>query len=962
MTQYTHRIWDQEEGLFQPTVYSILQSKDGFLWLGTQDSLIRFDGLRFREFDDSPSSVLHRALVRALHEDRAGNLWVGTIGSGLVSISGRTSAVKRYTSADGFPGPNVFCLDSTNSNDLWACTTDSLVRYRDGRFTSFAKAQGLPAGTPRATCSVPDGRRWVATDLGLAVLEGDRISPAANPLLPRDEPVNTLRCDSDGVVWAGTNRGLLRLSPDHHARLFTVRDGLPDNIVLTLAGGSHGSLWIGTDDGVSRLRNGKLSVYRTSDGLSHSLVLSLFEDREESLWTGTKNGLDQFANGIVTPFTTAEGLSDNDAGPLLEDAAGRIWAGTSGGGINIFDAGRFRTLTRRDGLPSNHVLTLASMPNGDIWVGTAAGVARIHNEHVVSTYALGTGRASQAVRSLVIDTEGTLWAGTQEGLARWNGRAFVPSRLWSSGKDPSVLALFPGQQVKLFISTEEPAIEVYRDGKLTRYVSDTNRPAHCIFLDRDAHESWIGTLGAGLLRWKAGVFKHVRVKDGLYDNRIYGILRDDARNFWLASSKGIFRVSQTELDDFADGRIPFVNSLPFTTGQLRFECQSGVQPAAIRARDGRLWFSTTNGLVTVNPNDLSPRHAVPPPTVVQSILVNGRPVPQRSWRDGLHLSPSERNVEVLYTALSFFYPEKLNFRYMLSGIDQTWTDAGTRREVFFTNLPPGRFTFKVQSRTPGGAWNGSTALLQVEVEPRVYQRAWFFPALVFITALSAASLYRLRVRNLRRGFNMVISERSRIARELHDTLLQGLSGITMQLQAVWTRLPASKEKAWIGDIIQDASRASSEARQSLWGLRSAQSPSVRFDEKLARAVREAVDGSKLDLELNLAPVSLDGAPDREFQLLRIASEAAANTAAHAHATRLAVSLRTESGNLQLSLADDGVGFNSAAPQSFGHYGLTGMRERAAEIGARFSLQSAHGKGTHVTVSLALGVNRTYTTH
>lgn len=954
ITQYTHRIWDQEEGLFQPTVYSILQSHDGFLWLGTQDSLIRFDGLRFHEFDDSPRSVLHRALVRSLLEDGAGNLWAGTIGSGLVRISPQSVAT-RFAPSTGFPGVNAFCLDRGDGNDIWVCANDSLVRYHNGRFNAFGTAQGLPAAIPRATCSTPSGVRWVATEAGLASLSNDRISTFSNTsVLPDGEPINALRCDESGVVWAGTNRGLLRIA-GKESRLLAVRDGLPDNAVLTLAGGSHRSLWVGTNDGVSRVRDGRLSVYRTRDGLSHSLVLSLFEDREESLWAGTKNGLDQFTDGVVTPFTTEEGLSDNDAGPLVEDAKGRIWAGTLGGGINVFDNGRFRALTRRDGLLSDDILSLVVTPDGDLWAGTAGGVNQIRNDKVIHSYTARQGLSANKVRSLVVDADGTLWAGTDKGVDRWSGTRFAPAGLWPEKKAPGIVALFAGQQVKLFISTAEPAMQVYRDGKLTSYTPDANRPADCLFLDREHHESWIGTLGTGLLRWKNGVFKHVRVKDGLYDNRIYGILRDDARNFWLASSKGIFRVSEAELDDFADGRIQFVNSIPFTTGQLRFECQSGVQPAAIRTRDGRLWFSTTNGLVTVNPRDLSARRLPPPTTSVQAVLVNGQPVPTSAIKAGVHLSPLERNVEILYAGLSFLSPEKLTFRYTLSGFDrdQSWTDAGTRREVFFTNLPPGRFTFKVQSRNPDGEWGKEAARLPFTIEPRLYQRVWFFPALAVMVALLVMSFYRLRIRNLQRGFDMVISERSRIARELHDTLLQGLSGITMQLQAVWMKLPSSKEKQWLGDIIKDASRASTEARQSLWGLRSPQLSATGFHDKLAKTVRQAAAGSTVAVKLELEPVSLAGAPDAEFQLLRIAGEAAANAVAHSGASQLVVSLRVQRKTLHLRLADDGIGFDTSAAQPFGHYGLTGMRERAAEIKARLSIESAPGAGSVVLVVLPL---------
>ena len=702
---------------------------------------------------------------------------------------------------------------------------------------------------------------------------------------------------------------------------------------------------------MSRIQNGRLSVYRTRDGLSHSLVLSLFEDREESLWAGTKNGLDQFTDSVVTPFSTQEGLSDDDAGPLAEDRRGRIWIGTLGGGLNVFEGGQFHALTRRQGLLDDNVFSLAVAPDGDLWVGTARGVNRIHNDVVAASYSRAQGLSGNEVRSLVFAVDGTLWAGTDRGLDRWTGSGFTSAGLLPARPSSGVVSLFAGQQVKLFISTSDPALYVYRDGKLQTEFPDGNRPADSMFLDREHHEAWLGTLGMGLLRWKAGVFTHIRVKDGLYDNRIYAILGDDDHNFWLASSKGIFRVSHAELDAVADGRAQFVNSIPFTTGQLRFECQSGVQPAAIRTRDGRLWFSTTSGLVAVDPKHLTLPYARPPATSVQAVLVNGRPIPRTSWCKGLSLSPTERNVEILYTGLSFLAPEKVSFRYRLDGFDRSWTDAGTRREVFFTNLPPGNFTLRLQARNADGRWGGEAAVLRFGVAPRLYQRIWFFPVLALLLALLGACFYRLRIRRLHHSFELVISERSRIARELHDTLLQGLSGVTMQLQALWTKLPASREKQWLAEIIKDAGRASAEARQSLWGLRSRNSSALAFHHKLANTVRDALAGSTLALDSNLEPVELEGIPQTEFQLLRIAGEIASNAATHSRASHFQVSLYKAKQGLHLRFIDDGVGFDLSAPQPFGHYGLTGMRERALEIGAGLIIESAPGLGTVIDITL-----------
>ena len=371
-------------------------------------------------------------------------------------------------------------------------------------------------------------------------------------------------------------------------RRFTTSEGLPDNEVSSLIAANDGSIWIGTNDGISRYRSGEISVYRTRDGLSHSLVLSLFLDREGTLWAGTKDGLDQFTDGKVTPYSTTEGLLSNNVGPVVEDKKGQLWIGTVGQGLNRFDGHRFRAITTRNGLLDDNIQSLQVDGYGDLWVGSPKGLNRLHDDAVVASYRKSNGLPSSDVRAMTVDSEGVLWVGTSRGLSKFEGGAFVSAGLSSTA---SVLALCAGRVVRLFVSTAAAGFSYLKDGKLSWYALDVAHPVDCFYLDLARHEAWMGTLGSGLLRWYNGAVTHLRVKDGLFDNRIYSILHDDNGNLWMASSKGIFRVGEQELRDFADGRIRYINSIPFSTGQLRFECRSGVQPAAYRTQDGRLLCS-----------------------------------------------------------------------------------------------------------------------------------------------------------------------------------------------------------------------------------------------------------------------------------------------------------------------------------------------------------------------------------
>lgn len=952
LTQYAHRIWGQEEGLFQPTIYSILQTSDGFLWLGTQDSLIRFDGMRFREFDSADPLALHHSLIHALLEDRARNLWVGSLGGGVTKIS-PAGAVTRYTTKQGLPSDSVFCLASDSRGAIWICTDQGLARFQNGAFRVFTTADGLLSNGIRATCEATDGTRWVAgLDFGLTRWNGSRfVTYSDSRVSPRDN-ITALDCARDGSVWAGSAGGLTQISTKS-SRFFTSKEGLPDNAVSSLAEGPDGGIWIGTNDGISRYLNGEFSVYRTRDGLSHSLVLSLYMDREGSLWAGTKDGLDQFTDGKVTPYTTEDGMPSNDAGPVLEDTSGRLWIGTLGSGLTLFDGHRFQRLTTRDGLTSNTILSLELDKQGDLWAGTNKGLNRLRNGRVIGSYTQQEGLSAAEVRALFVDLQGALWVGTDKGLDRFEAGRFVRADMAGMMKDKQVVALSGTHTVRLFVSTDPPDLYYMASNSSGHYPLDVIHSVDCYYLDHVRHAAWMGTLGSGLLRWENGKLTHVRVKDGLYDNRIYGILRDDEANFWMASSKGIFRVSQRELEDFADGKIRSITSIPFSTGQLRFECQSGVQPAACRTRDGRLWFSTTSGLVVVDPNHLV-SDTVRPPVEVTAILVNG----QRADAHGkLELKPFEKNVEIRYAGLTFVSPEKVTFRYTLEGYDKGWTDAGARREAFFTNLPPGSFHFKVMARNADGIWSSQAAVLDFTIEPRLYQRAWFFPLMALALALAGMAAYRVRIRQLNHRFGLVLAERNRIARELHDTLLQGLSGVTMQLQALWMRLPVSKEKQFLDEIIKDAGRCSTEARQSLWGLRSTEPMPLEFWDKLEALARQAVEGKPASLVFSADPVSLDSMPETEYQLLRIAQEAISNALTHSNAHTLAVRLRIEEETLQLSIQDDGVGFTTATAGVAGHYGLQGMRERAGEIGAKLSIASSRSTGTCIVVELPLAQPR-----
>jgi signal transduction histidine kinase/ligand-binding sensor domain-containing protein len=953
LTQYAHRVWNQEEGLLEPSVYSILQTHDGYLWLGTQNGLIRFDGERFRpvKIDRSVSGEFEPVLIRALYEDPNHVLWVASIGNGL----GRRSGPSRrwFTSRDGLPSDIVSCVVPSHDGSLWLCTNAGLVKFRDGVKQVYTKADGLPTDRVHAICEAKNGTTWVSLfDGGLSRMVGNRFE-TENTGIP-ELNLHSLTCAQDNSLWAGTENGLLHLTHSNagwSVRRFTIKDGLPDDSVSTAFAAADGSLWVGTRTGIARFHDGEWSAYGTNNGLSHTGVLAMFVDRESSLWVGTKNGLDQFTDGHVTPYTTSEGLPSNDTGPVVEDASGTLWLGTKEDGLARYDGHRFKALTRRNGLADDSILSLAVGPDGALWVGTPKGLTVLRKNRVVRTYTTADGLPSNRASSLFFDALGALWVGTGRGLATFDHDRFSrPSEFQSLNSEP-IVALGGGRSTRLFASTSSGRLYTLRNGEVSSYMPpDPTRAIASYYADPDHHTLWMGTLGSGLIRWKNGILKRIRTKDGLFDDQIYGILRDDQANLWFASSKGIFRVSMSDLDGFADGSRKSIVSLPFSTGQLRFECQAGVQPAAFRTRDGRLWFSTTNGLVVVDPNRLQPNR-LPPPAQIETVFVNGQ---RRETDAPLSLSHNERNLEIRYTGLSFVAPEKATFRYKLNGFDKDWIQAGNRREALYTNLPPGHYSFTVLAANSDGVWSTRPATAEFTIEPLLYQRAWFFPLIGLWLAVTCWLGYQMRIRQLKGRFRLVLSERTRIARELHDTLLQGMSGVTMQLQALWMRLPGSPERQVLSDIIKDAAKCQTEARHSLWGLRTPDSDKHGLGERIAQYAREAVKGAPVRLSLHLPSLSTQLSPDVEYQLFRIAREAISNTLRHAEAESITVRLESRDDTIELSVKDDGKGFEPHAPgANVEHFGVIGMRERASEIGAQLSILSAPGSGAEILLTIQI---------
>ncbi|MGE5192104.1 MAG: two-component regulator propeller domain-containing protein, partial [Deltaproteobacteria bacterium] len=736
-----------------------------------------------------------------------------------------------------------------------------------------------------------------------------------------------------------------------------------DDAIECLSESRNGVIWAGTRDGISRLHGDQRESFRTRDGLSQSTVYSLCEDHEGGMWVGTKHGLNQFVDRRTIPLTASEGLPSNDTGAVLQDQAGTVWVGTLGKGLARYDGRRcVPALTARDGLPGDTIVALADGGSGDLWIGTERGLCRSRDGRVEQSFTTDQGLPSNVVSCLCLDRSGVVWVGTGAGLARFASGRFVPPE-----GDPEELRLPISAMVDcgargLVVATEEGPLFRCSENRLREFTLDSQPPTNvdALYFDRDG-VLWMGTQGQGLVMVEGDRPRRFAVRDGLYDDEVFGIVADGEDRLWMACSRGIFFVNRADVREIAAGKIARLTCTPFspTDAQRTVECQSGVQPALWKMQDGSLWFSTIHGVIIIDPEHI--RRVLPPPAVVvEEVQINGQDVnPARIAQ----LPSGQANLYFRYTALSYASPTRITFRHRLEGFDRDWVDAGSRREAFYTNLPPGKYSFRVSAANRDGPWNETGQPVAFAIEPRFYQTRWFIPAVVAGVALAGWIASRLRILQVKARMNAVLAERSRIARELHDTLIQGFSGVTMQMQGLAARLRHSPERKMLEEIVQDAGHCLSEARRSVGGLRTAAGRGADHPTGLAAAVaqaaRQLTETRDVRLVLHVASTPGNLPADVEYNVLRIAQEAITNAVRHSGAGTIEVVLASTPEQITLAVRDDGAGFaaNGLEYPQPGHYGLIGMRERATQIQGKLHVESAPGAGTTVRLELEIAAAR-----
>ena len=749
-------VWRQPQGLTQDSVISLLQSRDGYLWVGTRGGLARFDGVQFTTFDNRNPEQLTENEVWALEEGEDGSLWIGTFGGGLSRMKDGQFTI--YTTRDGLPDDVVRKLSSDGQGGMWIGTEQGLSHFAGGKFRSFRAEDGVGAGNVDALYRDRDQNIWVSmSGDALFRIKDDRIVPMVLPE-PRPVGVVAISHDASGALWFATHTGAYRLQ-DGKTTKFTTAEGLSSNWVERLALDKGGQLWILTDRGLDRYVGPSggpgppiVGAVRTSD------AQALLPDREGSVWLGYIGaGIAQVQQRLFDSYAEEDGLPDPNVFAVFEDdKTGNLWIG-SRLGLALYRNRNFSVQPFSADVPNPSVTALAQTLDGHLWVGTEGGLYK--SQRATSTAREGEvlpfspvaipGVSRVRVRVILQDSQGVVWVGLNtEGLARLkDGRVEVYTT--KDGLSSNfVRGLAEDRDGSLWVATRGGGLVKMKDGRVVAVFSENeglpSKNLQALHMDAE-NTLWVASR-KGLVRLKDGKFSTCDANDGLFVNHTYGFAEDDSGNLWMSGGKGVFRVIKQELHDFAEGRVPRVRSVPYGRehGFHSTMAAVGYHPVITRGRDGRMWFATLGGLASVDTRRLQ-TNKVAPPVHIESVSVDERTVP---LGQEIIAAPGRGDLVFRYTALSFLAPDKVAFRYKLEGFDADWRDVGTRRTAFYTNMPPGRYRFRVVAANNDGVWNEAGASVDLELRPHFYQTSWFFGACVVGVALLGAATQRLRVTRL----------------------------------------------------------------------------------------------------------------------------------------------------------------------------------------------------------------------
>ncbi len=941
--QYLHSSWMEMDGEAIPAIQKIVQAADGYLWLGTDHGLLRFNGLRFASgfagetqegrgrnvywlaasprgglwtatengitrFDRGNPRIypIHLAgrLVSALFEDRAGDVWLASSsreGGVIEVLSPRDGSVRRFGRAEGLPEDSVESI-APDGDSFWLGTNGSLCRWKPGEAAVCRAVEGS------VTSLFVAGTDNVFAATWRAILHASSGSLETLASMPSELTIGRadLVVDRDRNVWVGTSGGLLRVQ-GHSVERFSRKDGLSADYVMALFEDHEGDIWVATNGGIDRFRNPRVLHLSSVDGLSGDSTMAVQGARDGSTWVGTSgNGVNRVLGREIRAYSIADGVPGKSVLSLYEDALGRMWMGGTTG-LAYFHNGRFTTIRTAAGKPIISVFGIGGDSGGTVWAAAEAnGLWRIRAERPEAVSATPLKDIFRVTHS----RDGLLWAGSfANGVVTISGAS-------ETAVFGSQAGVGPGAPRAIH---EDPSGAV-----------------------------WVGA-GSTLTRFRNGRLTTWGSREGLPEGEIYGITDDARGGLWIVTTTSVLRLALGDLARVPDGAPQPIRFAQYDKRDgLRLAERAGMgAPHISAARDGRIWICERDGVGVLDPDLLAP-NPIPPPVHVEQFTVDGRGL------SGSLPSFRGRQVRISYSGLSLTAPERVRYRYRLDPVDSNWTEGDTRREVTFVNLPPGRYRFRVIACNLDGVWNEAGDGVDFRVVPYFTQTIWFKLSIAFAAGLAGWMIYRLRMRQLLARFRIVAQERARVTREIHDSLLQGFAGVVFQLYAASRQFDSnpqqSKEK--LDRALDQADTSLREARQMMMDMRLPVLEDRTLPDALAEVGANAVAETSVAFQLKTKGRVAPLAYSAQAAMFLIGREAINNAVNHAGASRITVQLTYSDKEFRMTVQDDGSGFDpEAARQKEGHFGVQSMGERAKQVGAAFGIDTAPGRGAKIEVSV-----------
>lgn len=952
--QYRFDSWTTDNGLPQVSVNSILQTQDGFLWLTTFGGLARYDGLRFEIFNSGNTDGLKSSRFLNLFETRNGDLWISIEGQGIAGY--HNGVFKTYSLAEGLPDAQIGTMGENANGDFLINVGGREFIWTNEKFTEYAPANGEP--TKNILQRLANGAVWTADGAKLQKFENGRVTLEYES----EFPVMRSFEDSNGRVWlARTGEGGLAMLKDNRLTTFGKKDGYGNLRFIAVTEDRQGAIWFGTGEGLFRFYNNQFTHYRTTDGLVSNGISAIFQDREGTIWVGTNGGLNRLTERAVTTYSMADGLAADNVYPIFEDRAGRVWLG-SWVGLSLFEDGKFQNVGARFDVADANVTALFEDRAGNFWIGTWSGeVKRIKNRQISIVLPKDSGGN---IKTIYEDRAGNVWIGTSRGLVKYKDELLTdfPFEKELSGKQ--ILAIKEDRNGNLWIGTSIGLFR-YADKKLTAF-SEKDGMAESIVrsIVEDADGAlWFGSYDSGLYRFKNERFAHLTTNEGLFDNGAFQIIEDDKGNFWISCNLGIYRVRKSDLNDFADGKITKVVSILYNKrdGMLNSECNGGVSPAGIRAKDGRIWFPTQKGAAVINPNAV-PFNSQPPPVIIESLDVDTKAV---NLNFPVEIKPAQTNLEIHYSGLSFINPELVRFKYKLENLDKDWIDAAGRRTAFYSHLPPGKYLFRVIAANRDGVWNETGATLEITVIASFWRTWWFYTLVSLIVIAIVISVFRLRESELRRRqhvqqeFSRKLlesqeAERKRIASEMHDSLGQYLLAIKNWAMFGLNSLPEKDAaREYLTEVSDTSALALEEVREIAHNLRPYQLERLGLTNTLEYMLKNIKAASLINFTFAVENIDNLLSKDAEIVFYRIIQETLNNVIKHSEAKNAEILIKKTGAVLEFVCRDDGKGFDveTAKHSTERGLGLDGIEERLKILGGEGKIESEPNKGTNVIVQI-----------